>query len=226
MKLRLVECLDSRFMDNDYLPIEYSRYSKNQVSNILARGINDQAIHRQDVVWITIDWAESRDLDDAIWAERMKNWYCVWIHISDVSEFIKIYSPLDLEAFRRTASIYRRDHIINQLPEALSNDLLSLNQNWKKATLTLKVELDEQAMVKKYSYIESFLTNLKRYDYGSFWEDFSNKDSEFYDKLHLFQEISNKLLINRLKSWGVIWYKEDDRRAYIWEKKGKDWGNI
>lgn len=81
--------------------------------------------------------------------------------------------------------------------------------------------MDNDANINNYNYFESYFTNLKRYDYGKFWEDFSDKDSPFHDTLHLLHEISNKLMINRLKSWWIIWYKDEDRRLYLWEKNRK-----
>lgn len=138
MKSRLFDYIDSKIIDSDYLPTDFSAYSKNQVNNILTKWINDQAIYRHNIQWITIDWKESLDLDDAIWAERISEWYCLWIHISDVSEYIPIFSPLDLEALKRTTSIYRKNHIINMILEELSNWHISLNQDWKKGFWHLK----------------------------------------------------------------------------------------
>lgn len=221
MKSRLSDHLDSKFIDSEYLPTDFTKYAKNQVNNILTRWINDQAITRKDVIWISIDWVESQDLDDALWIEKTKNWYCVWVHISDVSEIIPIYSPLDLEAFKRTTSIYRKDHIINMIPEEISNDIASLNEFWEKLTLTLQIDLDEEWNISHYNFYESKFKNLKRYDYESFWIDFQNKDCQNYKTLHLLKEVSNKLLINRLKSGWTIWFQDEDRRAYIWEKVNK-----
>jgi exoribonuclease R len=68
----------------------------------------------------------------------------VFIHISDVTEAIKIYSPLDLEALKRTTSIYRKERVLNMFPPELANDLLSLDENGKKLTLSMQIELDFQ----------------------------------------------------------------------------------
>ncbi len=221
MKSRLADHLIADNIDNDFIPTDFSRYAKNQVRNILKHWINDQAINRQNVEAITIDWAESMDLDDAIWAEKTQNWYCVWIHIADVSEYIPIYSPLDIEAFKRTTSIYRKNSIINMIPDELSDDVISLQPNGPKKVLSLQIDLDDQAIVQSSKYFESHLTNLMRYDYSSFWDDFDNRDSNLNSQLHLLHEISNKLLINRLKSGSVIWYEDEDRRLYLWEKYEK-----
>lgn len=219
MRSRLSEHLDTQIVDNDFIPTEFSPYVKNQVKIILKNDINDQAVNRKQVEAITLDWLTSLDLDDAIWAERTKKGYCIWIHISDVAEVIPIFSPIDREAFQRTTSIYRRDRIINMLPPELANDFLSLNENGKKYTMTLQIELDHDANVTSSCFYESCFKNMKRYNYESFGEDYENPDSQYHKTLHLFREISDKLRMNRIKKGGIVPYDEQDRRMYIWPKQ-------
>jgi len=199
---------------NDIIKIDYSLYAINQ-SNILYKNwINDTAIKRKYEEWITIDSKESLDLDDWIWAERMNNWYAVFVHISDVSEAIDIFSPLDLEAFKRTTSIYRSE-ILNMFPNKLSQDLLSLNENCERLTLTAKIELNNSWEIENIDVYESIFKNLKRYDYESFKDDFMNPDSSFHTTLQLMYEIALKRKTNRLLSWAIIDYDESDRKLSI-----------
>jgi len=125
----------------------FTPYHNNQVIRLLNEGINDQAISRQEVIGISIDGAESKDLDDAIYAERTKKGYCLWVHIADVAEVVEIFSPIDLEALKRTTSIYGKDEVIPMIPFELSNGMLSLDTNGdeeRKLTMTLQMELDRQ----------------------------------------------------------------------------------
>jgi len=222
MKSRLSDHLQQESFNSSFISTDFSPYAKNQVKNILNRWIDDQAVCRKNVEAITIDGISSLDLDDAIWAERTKTWYCVWIHIADVAEAIPIFSPLDREALQRATSIYRRDHIINMFPTELSTWPLSLDEDGIKKTMTLQMDLDENCHVKNSSFYESNFKNLKRYDYENFWDDYVNQDSDNYSTLHLFKEISDKLRINRLKTGGIVWYREDDRRIHIWQKHSKN----
>lgn len=142
MQSNIMSFIPKDLQSNPLIRVEYSPYAKQQVRNILNYWIDDQAVKRKFVEWITIDGAESKDLDDAIWAEKTSYWYMISVHISDVTEAIPIYSPLDLEALKRTTSIYRRDHVLNMYPPELSQDLLSLDMNWDKLTLSLDINLD------------------------------------------------------------------------------------
>jgi hypothetical protein len=217
MKSRLTDHISPDAFNETYVRTDYSAYAMNQVSRILKHGIDDQAVSRQEVEAITIDGATSLDLDDAIWVERTENGYYLWVHISDVSETIPIFSPLDIEALHRTTSIYRKDHILDMFPPELSNNTLSLDPyGWKKLTMTLQIDLDDQWSVTNHSYYESRFTNLKRYDYEGFWEDFVNPESEHHDTLHLLKEVSDKLRAKRIQDWWILNWTDDGRRLNIW----------
>lgn len=201
--------------------LDYSPYTINQVKNIENNWINDEAISRKYVEWISIDWIESLDLDDAIWAERNNNWYTIWVHISDVTEAVKIYSPLDLEAIKRTTSIYRREKVINMFPEILSQNILSLNEDWEKLTLTAQIDLDNNWNIKNHSVFESKFKNRKRYDYENFIDDFINPESENHQQLQLMYEIARKRVNIRKIEWADMNFDESDRQAHIWNKLEK-----
>lgn len=217
MKPRLTDYINSEPFQETCFHTDYSADSMNQVSQILAHGIDDQAVSRKEVEAITIDGANSLDLDDAIWVERAEKGYCIWIHISDVSETIPIYSPLDIEAFHRTTSIYRKNHILDMFPPELANNILSLDPyGWKKLTMTLQIDLDDQCEVKHHSYYESSFSNLKRYDYEEFWKDFVDPEAQYHDTLHLLKEVSDKLRAKRLEKGWILHWVDDGRRVHIW----------
>jgi RNB domain len=194
----------------DEVPTIFSHAVIDQTRRIITNGINDTAQSRKEVEWVTIDGIGSKDLDDAIWAERTSKWYRAYIHISDVAEAIPIYSPIDLEALRRTTSIYRRDNVIPMIPEWLSNDLLSLDGKRKNNTITLQIDLDSEWVPFDSDIYESRFTSHKRYDYDSFHSDASDPDSTYYGTLNLLSEITQKLHKNRaMQGWSLYPSIED-----------------
>ena len=221
MQSNILSYIPKDIHSNPLIRVEYSPYAKQQVRNIQKYWINDQAVKRKFVEAITIDWAESKDLDDAIWAEKTSFWYRISIHISDVTEAIPIYSPLDLEALKRTTSIYRENHVLNMYPPELSQDLLSLDMNWEKLTLSLDIDLDFDWNILYAEVYESKFRNLKRYDYDNFLTDFINPESNNHNTLHLMYEIALKRQAIRKTSWARMDYDESDRQLFVWEKQEK-----
>lgn len=207
--------------DSWIIRVEYPKLVSNQAKLIIENGINDQAVRREFVEWITIDWIESLDLDDAIWAEETSKWYAAFVHISDVTEAIKIYTPADVEALKRTTSIYRANWVINMFPDILSQDKLSLNENWDKLTLSIRIDLDFEGRIIWYKVFESKFKSLKRHDYDSFMVDLNNQDSEYYETFQLMNEIARKRKKIRVREWADISFKDDDRQLSVWEHPDK-----
>ena len=198
------------------LPNGYSMAAKREAGNVV---IDDQSPHRVLVEWITIDGRESRDLDDGMWAEKMKNgWYMLQVSIADPSEVIEPLGIIDTEAMKKTTSIYLNTHTIHMLPPKLSTDLVSLNHNKTRLSLTIQLEFDENMDVVTSDIFESKFYNKKRFDYESFSSQFQNRYSDFYDQLDLLYEITKKLYAKRMEKWAVD-FDESDRRIGWFEAK-------
>lgn len=124
---------------------------------------------RQDLTNLftfTIDWEDAKDLDDAISIEKLENeWYKLYVHIADVSEYVTEKSPLDIEAYKRATSIYLVDRVIPMLPEKLSNDLCSLNPNTRKLTLTCEMIIWNNWKIKSQKVYESIISTNYRLTY-------------------------------------------------------------
>lgn len=87
-----------------------------------------------DLPFVTIDPADAKDHDDALYAEpdRAKDnldGYKIYVAIADVSTYIKPFSAMDKEAFKRGNSVYFPDQVVPMLPERISNNLCSLIEN-------------------------------------------------------------------------------------------------
>ena len=100
-------------------------------------------VDRTDLLTFTIDPADAKDHDDALSIERLDSDRMeVGIHIADVSHFVTIDSPVDIEALARGTSVYLVDRTVPMLPPVLSNDVCSLNPGTPSFALSLFVTLD------------------------------------------------------------------------------------
>lgn len=221
MQSFIKESLWSGTYHDGSIKIKYHPLALNQAKNISTNGIDDQAVKRKYEEGVSIDGVESLDLDDAIWVEKTLQWYSVFVHISDVTEAISVFTPLDMEALKRTTSIYRREWVINMVPPLLSQDVLSLNENGEKLTLSIRVDLNHDGEIEDFQVYESIFKNKCRYNYETFGDDFLNPDAPYHNILQLMYEVAKKRRYLRKREWANMDFQDADRQLYIGQYEEK-----
>ena len=162
----------------------------------------------------TIDGEDARDLDDAISIQNLDNGYKLYVHIADVSHYVKAWSFTQNEAFLRWTSVYLPHKVLPMLPEKLSNDLCSLNPNTDKLTLTCEMLLDQDWKPKNVKVYESVINSnyrltykevqdmydwkLKENDILMFWWKITK---ELLDKIFISYELKDKISKYRQEDW-------------------------
>ena len=128
----------------------------------------DREVARRDLTALTtftIDPATARDFDDAISAERIDERRTrIWVHIADVSAYVKPGSLVDREAARRGTSVYVPGRVEPMLPEPLSNDACSLVPLQRRAAVTVELEYEGTDVVRAQFY-RSTIRSDARLDY-------------------------------------------------------------
>ena len=117
---------------------------------------------------MTIDPVDARDFDDAISVARtVRGGWMLGVHIADVSHYVGWESAIDLDARRRSTSVYLADRVLPMLPECLCNDLCSLRPDEDRLAFTVDIELDAQGRVRTYEPYPSVIRSGVRMDYGA-----------------------------------------------------------
>lgn len=115
---------------------------------------------------ITIDPDDAKDFDDAIGLERAEHdHWRLWVHIADVSHYVKPGTALDAEARKRGNSTYLVDRVIPMLPEALSNELCSLKPGVDRLTKCAELLVSNEGRVLSAKFYSAVIRSRRRLTY-------------------------------------------------------------
>lgn len=115
---------------------------------------------------LTIDPVDARDFDDAISVERTaRGGWLLGVHIADVSHYVAWDTTIDLEARRRSTSVYLADRVLPMLPEHICNDVCSLRPCEDRLAFTVGIELNARGAVRAYEAYPSVIHSRARLSY-------------------------------------------------------------
>ena len=161
---------------------------------------------------ITIDGEDAKDLDDAISLEYFpeKKLYRLYVHIADVTEYVKEGSSLDLEALERGTSVYLTDRVIPMLPRELSNGICSLHEGVDRLTLSCIMDYNERGEQLSHEICPGIICSDKRMSYTGVTAVLEEDNAEDYssylpykDLLLHMRELSRLLRHKRVERGGL-----------------------
>ncbi|HET7308144.1 MAG TPA: ribonuclease R [Gammaproteobacteria bacterium] len=114
---------------------------------------------------VTIDGADARDFDDAVYCEAAPRGWKLIVAIADVSHYVTPDSALDDEAELRGTSVYFPDRVIPMLPEALSNGLCSLNPDVDRLCMVCEMRVDRAGKVSRAAFHKGVMRSAARLTY-------------------------------------------------------------
>jgi ribonuclease R len=185
------------------LPRKFRRQHIEQAHSI---NLVDYYPNRQELFGINIDPAETIDRDDGIWLLKKENGNLeLQISITDVTAFIPKNSPIDEEAIRRVSTLYHTSPTSPMLPIEISTNLGSLEENKKRLTLTLFIEINNQGEVQSSTIKETLFNNLKAFSYEEVEKILTKKSHKPEEKMLLeMQKLAKILSINRGGKSGIL----------------------
>lgn len=152
---------------------------------------------------VTIDPDDAKDFDDAICLERIsaEQWR-LWVHIADVSHYVKPGTALDEEAKKRGNSTYLVDRVIPMLPEALSNELCSLKPDVDRLTKCVEFLISNEGRVLGTKFHSAVIHSQKRFAYAQVLEILQRApaDDPIERMLHEAHELAQKIRRHRFKN--------------------------
>jgi ribonuclease R len=150
------------------IPLDWPTDVETQIAGLAAEVPEASKAGRVDLrntPLVTIDGADARDFDDAVYCERTKKGWRLLVAIADVSAYVVPGTALDEEAYKRGNSVYFPDRVIPMLPEVLSNGLCSLNPRVDRLCMTAELLFDAKGKLFRSRFFEGVMNSHARLTY-------------------------------------------------------------
>lgn len=147
-----------------------------------------------NLLTITIDGEDAKDLDDAISIVQEDKNTRLYVHIADVSHYVQENTLLDEVARERGTSVYLIDRVIPMLPQYLSNGICSLHQGVNRYTITCEMLFNRQGEIESYEIYPSVICS----DYRTSYDDINklmNGDEKLWEKYEEIYPMCQQALI-------------------------------
>ncbi len=131
---------------------------------------------------VTIDGADARDFDDAVFARRQNNGWRLIVAIAEVSSYVQHGSSLDREAINRSTSVYFPSRVIPMLPEALSNGLCSLKPKVDRLCLACEMTVSDNGTVQRSRFVAAVMNSSARLTYQQVADYFESGVLKHHDQ--------------------------------------------
>ncbi len=151
---------------------------------------------------ITIDPDDAKDFDDAICLRRISpDQWKLWVHIADVSHYVKPGTALDDEARKRGNSTYLVDRVIPMLPEALSNELCSLKPDVNRLTKCVEFVVSHDGRVLGAKFYPAVIHSQRRFTYHEVLKILQRRPNDAIERmLHDAHELAQRIRRRRFQA--------------------------
>ncbi len=179
----------------------------------------------RSLLWSSIDNDSSRDLDQIEVAERVPGGIRVMVGIADVDSAVAAATPIDVHAASQTTSVYTAVKIFPMLPEDLSTDLTSLNENEDRVAVVIELVVSGDGSVSDSQIYLALVRNKAQLAYsrvGAWLEGTAGPDAkvaasaDLQAQLKLQDEAAGLLRAQRHKM-GALQFDRPEAQAVVTE---------
>jgi len=150
------------------LPVEWPAEVEAQIAGLgteVPAAAKERRADLRQIALVTIDGADARDFDDAVYCERKPKGWKLLVCIADVSSYVEPGTALDAEGYNRGNSVYFPDRVVPMLPEALSNGLCSINPQVDRLCMACELYVNREGQVTRSRFFEAVMRSHARFTY-------------------------------------------------------------
>jgi ribonuclease R len=188
----------SQVIEENLISTEWSDAVNAEVKDLNLNINNHPRKDLTKVPFVTIDGADAKDFDDAVFCNLNDSGFLLNVAIADVAELVNEDSYLDQEAKKRGTSIYFPSKVIPMLPEKISNNLCSLVPDETRNVLVSEINFSLDGSIKSYKFFQAKIVSHKRMTYAEVEEYVKNNDSNVSKKIKTSLDALNLLTKNLL----------------------------
>jgi len=165
-----------------HLPVMFFKQTEKEVQNLTVPSIDKNRIDLRKIPFVTIDGADAKDFDDAVWAEKDNSkenagGYHIMVAIADVSWYVRCETAVDSDAKLRGNSTYFPDRVLPMLPFELSNGVCSLKPHEDRAALVCEIWINKSGIKTKHKFVRALIRSERRLTYPEVEEAIQGKTS-------------------------------------------------
>jgi ribonuclease R len=164
-----INLIIERAIQNHDIPLDWPDGIEDELEKIqswVGREEN-RRLDLRDLPFVTIDGADARDFDDAVYGESEQDGWKLWVAIADVSYFVPLDSQLDRVAARRGNSVYFPNRVVPMLPETLSNDLCSLVPGQDRYVMVCEIRINKSGQIRSSLFHQAIISSQARLTYDA-----------------------------------------------------------
>lgn len=158
---------------------EWPETTPSELALLAEENISAMSQGREDLTelpFVTIDSEHTRDMDDALYAEKTDTGWNLFVAIADPSAWFGMNTALDKEAARRSNSLYFPGRSLPMLPQELSNGLCSLLENKDRLALVCKISINDAGETGDYSFSEALVNSKGKLNYNQVTDFLDNEN--------------------------------------------------
>ena len=164
------------------IPDEFPEEVVTSAARMRHRGLKGREDLRH-IPLVTIDPADARDHDDAVWAmpdddPKNEGGHIVIVAIADVAAYVRHGETMDVEAKKRGNSTYFPDRVVPMLPERISNDLCSLREREDRACIAVRMTFNRHGTKIGHKFIRGLMKSAASLTYAQMQEAIDGKPDD------------------------------------------------
>ncbi|MDR5656644.1 ribonuclease R [Halodesulfurarchaeum sp. HSR-GB] len=173
----------------------------------------------RDMTTWTTDPIDAQDFDDALSIEERDDEFVLWVHIADVTHYVRPGTAMWEEALRRGNTVYLPGHTVHMLPPILAETVCSLVAEEDRLAHTVEMHLDKETLsFEDIEIYKSVIQSDARLTYTEAVDRLEDPDAELHDEIELVWEVTDQLHEQRKADGSLVLNPRRDKAHTIIEE--------